>query len=113
MAIAARLAKTALIYLAPLAPLQDDTIFQWFLYNAAIESSLSILQVALVHIIISQPSRRRFYQHIPTLSSWLGNCPNGCFCGILASANFYFPIFLVRVFGKADGSNPISNEMGL
>ncbi|PYI06143.1 hypothetical protein BO78DRAFT_445888 [Aspergillus sclerotiicarbonarius CBS 121057] len=113
MAITARVVKTGLVYLAPLAPCQDDTVFQWFLYNAAIETSLSILQVALVHVVISQPSRRRFYQHIPTLSSWVTIAPTAVLCGILASANFYLPVFLVRVFGKADGSSPITNEMGL
>ncbi|OOF94766.1 hypothetical protein ASPCADRAFT_131365 [Aspergillus carbonarius ITEM 5010] len=113
IAIAARLAKSALVYLAPLAPLQDDTIFQWFLYNAVIETSLSILQVALVHIIISQPSRRRFYEHIPPLSSWATIAPVAILCGILTSANFYLPIFLVRVFGKVDGPSPTTNEMGL
>lgn len=109
MALAYRLAKAVLIYLTPLSPLRDNNIFQWFLYNAAIETSLSILQVALVHIIISRPSHQRFYQYIPGLSSWVTIAPIATLSSTLASANFYFPIFLIRQFGKAGGAGSITS----
>jgi hypothetical protein len=108
MALAYRLAKVVLIYLTPLSPLRDNNIFQWFLYNAAIETSLSILQVALVHIIISRPSHLRFYQYIPSLGSWVTIAPIAILSSTLASANFYFPIFLIRQFGKAGGAGSIT-----
>ncbi|GFF96994.1 hypothetical protein IFM47457_11169 [Aspergillus lentulus] len=109
MALAYRLAKAVLIYLTPLSPLRDNNIFQWFLYNAAIETSLSILQVALVHNIISRPSHQRFYQYIPGLSSWVTIAPIATLSSTLASANFYFPIFLIRQFGKAGGAGSITS----
>jgi hypothetical protein len=110
MALTHRLAK---VFLFRFAPLQDTSLFGWFVYNAVIETILSNLHVALVHIIISRPSPKRFYQRIPGLNSWIKIAPIAALSSVATSADFYLPLGLSRFFGKLDGSHPIPLARGL
>ncbi|RHZ55339.1 hypothetical protein CDV55_101055 [Aspergillus turcosus] len=110
MALTHRLVKVVLFHIAPL---QYTNVFGWFVYNAVIETLLSNLHVALLHIIISRPSPKRFYQRIPGFSSWIQIAPIAALSSVATSADFYLPLGLIRLFGKLDGSHPIPMARGL
>ncbi|GIJ85572.1 hypothetical protein Asppvi_004431 [Aspergillus pseudoviridinutans] len=110
MALTHRLVK---VFLIRIAPLQDTNLFGWFVYNAVIETLLSNLHVALLHIIISRPSPKRFYQRIPGLSSWIQIAPIAALSSVATSADFYLPLGLIRFFGERDGSHAIPKATGL
>jgi tetrahydromethanopterin S-methyltransferase subunit F len=95
------MAYTAVIgFLSSLIPVRS------FLGQFFVHSFLSILlatwQMAWVHIVISEPSPKRFYQRIPSYKTWIKIAPAAALEDVLTSAAFFLPMSFASFFGWLD-----------
>lgn len=98
IAIAWRLVKALLIYIAPL---DDRNFLGWLVYTAALEVLLSSFHAALIHKLVSLPSTKYFWQRIPGFNTWLKLLPSAVPASFATSTNFYLPWCLARLFRDA------------
>ncbi|KAE8402048.1 hypothetical protein BDV37DRAFT_164435 [Aspergillus pseudonomiae] len=61
--------------------------------------ALANLELTWVHIVISEPSSKRFYQRIPGFKSWLKIAPVVAFEQGAVCAAFYIPLFITGAAG--------------
>ncbi|KNG89736.1 hypothetical protein ANOM_001995, partial [Aspergillus nomiae NRRL 13137] len=61
--------------------------------------ALANLELTWVHIVISEPSSKRFYQRIPGFKSWLKIAPVVAFEQGAVCAAFYIPLFIAGAAG--------------
>lgn len=103
--------------LVSLAPLRVDDFFGQFVVNFIAEVLLANLQMAWVHIVISEPSAKRFYQRIPGRKEWVKIAPVAALQYLAVGAVFYLPLALVKLFGgwdairKPDDSVPAAHTI--
>jgi hypothetical protein len=77
------------------------TLYSWFLYNIAMDLILSNLYIAMIHIIISQPSSQSFFfQRASDWTGWIQAAPSAALWSIARSANFFVPLALLKYFGS-------------
>lgn len=73
-----------------------------FLVHSIVSVLLSTLQMAWVHIVISEPSPKRFYQRIPSWRTWIKIAPAAAAENILTAAAFFLPMAVAHVAGWID-----------
>lgn len=88
--------------LISLVPVRTDQFFAQFLIHLIVDVAAANLQMAWVHIVISEPSPKRFYQRIPGLKEWPKIAPVVALQHLAITASFYLPLALVQVFGGWD-----------
>ncbi|KAB8234352.1 uncharacterized protein BDW43DRAFT_310370 [Aspergillus alliaceus] len=64
--------------------------------------ALANLDLTWVHIVISEPSPKRFYQRIPGYKSWLKFAPVVAFEQCAVCAAFYIPLLIAGAAGALD-----------
>jgi hypothetical protein len=86
-----------------------------FITQFFVQSILSVLlstwQMAWVHIVISEPSPKRFYQRIPSYRTWIKIAPAAALADILTAAGFFIPMAIASFAGWIDSNN--DNEPSL
>ncbi|KAL4891130.1 hypothetical protein BDV59DRAFT_183257 [Aspergillus ambiguus] len=75
-------------------PVSVNNFLGQFLTQVIIGVVLANLQLAWVHIVISEPSPKRFYQRIPGYKAWLKIAPVVVFEHVVTAAAFYVPLIL-------------------
>ncbi|EKV06923.1 putative ubiquitin conjugating enzyme [Penicillium digitatum] len=77
-----------------------------YLSQCIIQSILSVLlatwQMAWVHIVISEPSPKRFYQRIPSCKTWIKIAPAAALQDVLTAAAFFIPMAIANFAGLLD-----------
>ncbi|KAJ5971571.1 uncharacterized protein N7479_001489 [Penicillium vulpinum] len=80
-----------------------------YLYQFFVQSAGSLLlatwQMAWVHIVISEPSPKRFYQRIPSFKTWIKIAPAAALQDILTAAAFFIPMAIAKFAGWLDVSH--------
>ncbi|RDW58992.1 uncharacterized protein DSM5745_11198 [Aspergillus mulundensis] len=78
-------------------PLSPSSVFGGFIVKMIVSVLLANLQVAWVHIVISEPSPKRFYQRIPSFRSLQKILPAAAFENLLTWGAYYVTLFLIRL----------------
>ncbi|KAJ5138246.1 uncharacterized protein N7515_003094, partial [Penicillium bovifimosum] len=80
-----------------------------YLSQFVIQSLISVLlatwQMAWVHIVISEPSPKRFYQRIPSYKTWIKIAPAAALQDVLTTAAFFLPMSVADFAGWLDTTN--------
>lgn len=92
-------------FLSSLIPISTTS----FLGHVFVQSFLSVLlatwQMAWVHIVISEPSPKRFYQRIPSYKTWIKIAPAAALQDVLTAAAFFLPMSLASFAGWFDSAS--------
>ncbi|GFF24161.1 hypothetical protein IFM46972_00949 [Aspergillus udagawae] len=84
-------------------PFSLDQFIPQLIFQMVVGVLLANLQLAWVHIVISEPSPKRFYQRIPGYKAWLKIAPVVAFEHAVAGLAFYLPLVLMQACGVLDG----------
>lgn len=79
--------------------------------HLGVDILLANLQVAWVHIVISEPSPKRFYQRIPGPKEWRKFVPVVALQALAIRAAFYVPMAVIQLFGGVDTSEASVSNM--
>lgn len=81
----------------------------YFLIQFAVQTVVGVilapLQLAWVHIVISEPSPKRFYQRIPGHKAWAKIAPVAAFEHAVTGAAFYLPMAIAKGLGGWEAFN--------
>lgn len=83
-------------------PVSPDQFFGQFVSQTVLAVLLANLQMAWVHIVISQPSSKRFYQRIPGIKSWAQIAPVAAFESVVVGGAFFLPLLMAQWVGAWD-----------
>lgn len=97
-------------FLLGMMPFDMDQFIPQFIFQMVVGILLANLQLAWVHIVISEPSPKRFYQRIPGYKAWLKIAPVVAFEHAVAGLAFYVPLVLTKACGGLDGLNPAPED---
>ncbi|KAI9932503.1 hypothetical protein ASPWEDRAFT_100298 [Aspergillus wentii DTO 134E9] len=86
-------------FLTAIVPVRMDNFLGQFVAQMVSGVLLANMQLAWVHIVISEPSSKRWYQRIPGFKSWVRFAPVVVFEHAVSGAAFYFPLALAGAFG--------------
>jgi hypothetical protein len=78
-----------------------------FFVHSILSMLLATWQMAWVHIVISEPSPKRFWQRIPSYKTWIKIAPAAALEDILSSAAFFLPMYVASFFGWLDTNSDI------
>ncbi|KAJ5206448.1 hypothetical protein N7491_002935 [Penicillium cf. griseofulvum] len=70
-----------------------------FIVRATLGVLLATWQMAWVHIVISEPSPKRFYQRIPSYKTWSKIAPAAILQDVLTTAAFFVPMSIAKFAG--------------
>ncbi|KAJ5374468.1 hypothetical protein N7517_006474, partial [Penicillium concentricum] len=73
-----------------------------FVVQSVISVVLATWQMAWVHIVISEPSPKRFYQRIPSYKTWIKIAPAAALQDVLTAAGFFIPMAIANFAGWLD-----------
>lgn len=90
-------------FLLGMMPFGMDQFIPQFIFQMVVGILLANLQLAWVHIVISEPSPKRFYQRIPGYKAWLKIAPVAAFEHAVTGLAFYAPLVLTKACGGFDG----------
>ncbi|KAL2810003.1 hypothetical protein BJX63DRAFT_423369 [Aspergillus granulosus] len=82
--------------LAGLIPFSPESVFGKFIVKMIAAVLLANLQVAWVHIVISEPSPKRFYKRIPSFRNMRKIVPAAAFEHLLTYGAFYATLFVIK-----------------
>lgn len=80
-----------------------------FIAHTLVGVILAPLQLAWVHIVITEPSPKRFYQRIPGHKAWAKIAPVAAFEHAVTAAGFFLPMAVVKAVGGWEAINPSSD----
>ncbi|KAH1619656.1 hypothetical protein KXX16_008494 [Aspergillus fumigatus] len=86
-------------FLLSMMPFELDQFVFQFIFQMVVGVLLAKLQLAWVHIVISEPSPKRFYQRIPGYQAWLKIAPVVAFEHAVAGLAFYVPLIVMNAYG--------------
>lgn len=89
-------------FLSSLVPVSTKSFIGQFFVQSFLSVALATWQMAWVHIVISEPSPKRFYQRIPSYKTWIKIAPAAALEDVLTSAAFFLPISLAGSVGWLD-----------
>lgn len=108
MYIAMNMARS---FLSALAPVSTTSFVGQFFVQSIVSILLCTLQMAWVHIVITEPSPKRFYQRIPTYRSWMKIAPAAILEDVLTAGAFFLPMAVANFAGafdlNPDNENPL------
>lgn len=93
------IARGSLFVILPLSP---DQFLGQFATQTVLAVLLATLQMAWVHIVISKPSEKRFYQRIPGCKDWVRIAPVAAFENVAVGAAFFLPLLMAKWCGGWD-----------
>ncbi|GAD92921.1 conserved hypothetical protein [Paecilomyces variotii No. 5] len=70
-----------------------------------VQTLMANMEMAWIHIVISEPSTKRWYQRIPGRSSWRKIAPVAALRSLVDQASFYLPLALGRAFKVLQPTN--------
>ncbi|CAG7916405.1 unnamed protein product [Penicillium olsonii] len=88
-------------------PVNENSLFYRFIVQSVVSIALANWQMAWVHIVITEPSPKRFWQRIPSYRDWIKIAPAAALENVLMSAAFFLPMALVQFLGWLD---PVSDD---
>lgn len=86
-------------FLLSMMPFELDQFVFQFIFQMVVGVLLANLRLAWVHIVISEPSPKRFYQRIPGYQAWLKIAPVVAFEHAVAGLAFYVPLIVMNAYG--------------
>ncbi|PYI00065.1 ubiquitin conjugating enzyme [Aspergillus ellipticus CBS 707.79] len=90
-----------------LMPFSIDAFLPQFLVTLISSVLLANLQLTWVHIVISEPSPKRFYQRIPGFAAWKNIAPVVAFEHAVTGMAYYIPLTLISLCNGFKGmENP-------
>ena len=89
-------------FLFMVLPISVDSFLGQFVSQTALSVLLANLEMTWVHIVVSKPSEKRFYQRVPGWKSWVQIAPVAAFENIAISTAFYLPLVAAQGFGGWD-----------
>ncbi|KAJ5087084.1 hypothetical protein NUU61_008391 [Penicillium alfredii] len=92
-------------FISSFIPVPTTSFFGQFVIQSLLSVLLSTWQMAWVHIVISEPSPKRFYQRIPSWRTWIKIAPAAALENILTAAAFFLPMAVASFAGWVDTSN--------
>ncbi|KAJ5884670.1 hypothetical protein N7495_009180 [Penicillium taxi] len=87
------------------------SFFGQFFINSIVGVLLSTWQMAWVHIVITEPSPKRFYQRIPSWRSWIKIAPAAALQDILTAAAFFLPMAVAELTGWIGAGQSTGNQL--
>lgn len=91
--------------IAAFIPVAKGSFIGQFFVQSIISLLLATWQMAWVHIVISEPSPKRFYQRIPSFRTWMKIAPAAALEDILTAAAFFFPMAIASFAGMFESNN--------
>ncbi|KAA8649599.1 hypothetical protein EYZ11_005953 [Aspergillus tanneri] len=88
--------------LSTMMPVSIYNFVGQFLVRLVVGTLLANLQLAWVHIVISEPSPKRFYRRIPGYKSWVKIAPVFVFEQAIVAGAFILPFLVATRFGLVD-----------
>ncbi|KAJ5929929.1 hypothetical protein N7466_005422 [Penicillium verhagenii] len=79
-------------FLLAIIPVPSSSLVGQVFVQSVVGVLLSGGQIAWIHIVITEPSRKRFYQRIPSYRSWIRILPAVILEDFLAAAVFFLPM---------------------
>lgn len=103
-------------FITSLLPIHASNFLGQMVGQVVIAALLANLRLAWVHIVISEPSPKRFYQRIPSYKVWSKIAPVAALCQAANSIALYLPLILtvgLHGFKWMDGgdSQPDQEEL--
>lgn len=89
-------------FLSAWVPVSTTSFIGQFFVQSFLSVALATWQMAWVHIVITEPSPKRFYQRIPSYKTWIKIAPAAALENVLTSAAFFLPMSLASFFGWFD-----------
>ncbi|KAE8382287.1 hypothetical protein BDV26DRAFT_253712 [Aspergillus bertholletiae] len=89
-------------FLFSIQPLSMTNFVGQLVTRTIVGVALANLELTWVHIAISKPSSKRFYQRIPSFKSWLKFAPVVALGQGAVYAAFYIPLFIAGAAGALD-----------
>lgn len=86
-------------FLSGIFPISTSSFFGQFFVQFFISMLLATWQMAWVHIVISEPSPKRFYQRIPSYRKWIRIAPAAAVETALIYATFLMPMAVAQLAG--------------
>ncbi|CAG8284525.1 unnamed protein product [Penicillium salamii] len=86
-------------FLFALVPVNETSFVYQFIIQSFVGVALATWQMAWVHIVITEPSPKRFWQRIPSYKTWIKIAPAAALENVLISAAFFLPMALAKLFG--------------
>lgn len=80
-------------------PISSSSFFGQFFVQSIVSVLLSTWQMAWVHIVITEPSPKRFYQRIPSWRTWVKIAPAAAAEDVLTAAAFFLPMAVAKFAG--------------
>lgn len=91
-------------FIGALIPINSSSYLHQFLLQSIASLLLATWQMAWVHIVISEPSPKRFYQRIPSYRTWPKIAPAAALQGTMIAAAFFIPMAIAKFAGWLDVS---------
>lgn len=82
------------------------SFFGQFVAQSLISIVFSTWQMAWVHIVITEPSPKRFYQRIPSYRTWLKIAPAAALVDVATTAAVFLPMELAFALGSFPDAGP-------
>ncbi|KAJ5083049.1 hypothetical protein N7532_012092 [Penicillium argentinense] len=89
-------------FLSLVFPISTNSFFGQLFVQFAISMLLATWHMAWVHIVISEPSPKRFYQRIPSYRKWIRIAPAVALQSALTYASFLLPMAVAQFAGWTD-----------
>ncbi|KAJ5116979.1 hypothetical protein N7456_001327 [Penicillium angulare] len=86
-------------FLSALVPIPTGSFIGQFFAQSFISVLLCTWQMAWVHIVITEPSPKRFYQRIPNYRTWIKIAPAAVLEDVLTAAAFFLPMAIAKFSG--------------
>jgi hypothetical protein len=83
-------------FLTSLLPFSSESVVGKFVVKMITAVLLANLQVAWVHIVISEPSPKRFYKRIPSIRNMRKIVPAAAFEHLLTYGAYYATLFVIK-----------------
>ncbi|KAL5344095.1 ubiquitin-conjugating enzyme/RWD-like protein [Aspergillus crustosus] len=99
-------------FLSSMVPVSSDAIVLRFIIQMVTAVLLANLQVAWVHIVISEPSSKRFYRRIPSIRSLTKILPAAAFENLLINGAYFVVLLFIKLvhgLGELDLVGSIGN----
>ena len=89
-------------FLSGFVPVPTNSYLGQFVVQSVLSVVLATWQMAWVHIVISEPSPKRFYQRIPSYKTWIKIAPAAALQDVLTAAAFFIPMAIANFAGWLD-----------
>ncbi|KAL3464576.1 hypothetical protein BJX64DRAFT_275777 [Aspergillus heterothallicus] len=96
-------------FLTGLIPISSESVLGKFIVKMITAVLLANLQVAWVHIVISEPSPKRFYKRIPSFRNMRKIVPAAAFEHLLTYGAYYVTLFVIKQVHGLKELNLINN----